>query len=228
MIKHPSNWRQLGKEITIGDIDSAMMQIISEIDCFNLSFSGGIDSSLLLYYLLEIKGKANTFTVANDINHPDIEYSRKALTYFEDKYQVKIQHHTMIRPNISGNNLVYSYYKGLSYLISEIIAGDGIDELACGYYKHQDLQEETYQDYLQRVQADHLEPLNENSGKVMVYLPYVNDRIANLFHRIPLYRKVSETDRKIIMMQLAEGKVPPEIIERKKYGFATIFEKVAV
>lgn len=195
MIIHPKNWRQLGKAITIEDIDIAMRQIITEIDCFNLSFSGGIDSSLLLYYLLELKGKANTFTVANDANHPDIEYSRKALAYFEDKYKVQIQHHTMIKPDISGNDLVYSYYKALSYLISGIIAGDGIDELACGYYKHQDLQEETYQDYLQRVQADHLEPLNENSGEVMVYLPYADDRIANLFHRIPLYRKVNEVNR---------------------------------
>jgi len=228
MIKHPSNWRQLGKAITIEDIDKAMRQIISEIDCINLSFSGGIDSSLLLYYLLELKGNVNTFTVANDVNHPDIEYSRKALAYFEDRYKIKIQHHTMIRPNISGNDLVYSYYKGLSYFIDRIIAGDGIDELACGYYKHQDLQEETYQDYLQRLQIEHLEPLNKNSGNVKVYLPYADSRIANLFHRIPLYRKVNEVHRKITMMQLADGKVPLEIVERKKYGFAQNCEKVAV
>lgn len=228
MIIYPSNWQQLGKEITIEDIDSAMRQSISEIDCFNLSFSGGIDSSLLLYYLLEVKGKANTFTVANDANHPDIEYSQKALIYFEDKYKVKIQHHTMIRPNISGNDLVNSYYKALSCQISEIIAGDGIDELACGYYKHQDLQEETYQDFLQRLQAEHLEPLNENSGNVKVFLPYADDRIANLFHRIPLYRKVDEANRKITMLQLADGKVPLEIIERRKYGFAGSFTKVGV
>lgn len=228
MIIHPSNWQQLGKEITIGDIDSAMREIISEIDCFNLSFSGGIDSSLLLYYLLEIKGKANTFTVANDVNHPDIEYSRRAIAYYEQNYKIKIPHHVMIRSNISGNDLVFSYYKGLSYLISEIIAGDGIDELACGYYKHQDLQEETYQDFLQRLQSEHLKPLNENSGKVMVYLPYADDRIANLFYRIPLYRKVNEVDRKIIMIKLADGKVPLEFIERRKYGLGTNFEKVKV
>ena len=91
MIIYPSNWRQLGKEITISDIDSAMRQVVSGIDCLNLSFSGGVDSCLLLYYLLEVKGAAFVFPVANDPEHPDIEYSRKALSYFEKKYKVKIQ-----------------------------------------------------------------------------------------------------------------------------------------
>lgn len=228
MIVHPSNWQKLGREITIEDIDGAMRRVISEIDCLNLSFSGGVDSSLLLYYLLEVKGKANTFTIANDIEHPDIEYSRKAISFFEHKYKIQIPHHTMVRPNISGDALVFSYYRALSNLIPSIITGDCIDELACGYYNHQDLKEETYQDYLQSLQDNHLIPLNENSGKVQVYLPFADDRIANLFYRIPLYRKVNETSRKKIIMELAEGKMPPEIIERRKYGLGTSCSKVSV
>ncbi len=226
MIVYPRNWRQLGKEVTLDDIDNIMRQVISGIDCYNLSFSGGVDSSLLLYYLLEVKGKANAFTVANDINHPDIEYSRKALACYEQRYEIEITHHTMIKPSVSGDDLVSAYYSALSNLISDIITGDCIDELACGYYGHQDLQEETYHDYLQKLQSAHLEPLDENSGKVRVYLPFADDRIASLFYRIPLYRKVSEAGRKLVITQLAEGKVPDEIIQRRKFGFATIAEGV--
>ena len=121
-----------------------------------------------------------------------------------------------------------SYYKALSNLISSIITGDCIDELACGYYKHQDLTEETYQEYLRRLQFEHLEPLDLNSGKVNVYLPYADERIANLFHRIPLYQKVSIEDRKLMIKQLAVGKVPYYVIERRKYGLGTSVQKVAV
>jgi len=228
MIIFPSNWRQLGKEVFINDIDNAMRQIMSEIKCTNLSFSGGGDSSLLLYYLLEVKGNANAYTCVNDANHPDIEYSRKALDYFEQIYKIKIPHHTMIRPNVSGDELVKSYYGALSCLLTDIIAGDCIDELACGYYGHQDLQEETYQDYLQKVQSNHLEPLNENSGNVRVYLPFADDRVASLFHRIPVYKKVSKVERKIIINLLADGKVPQCVIERRKYGLGTSLQKVSV
>ncbi|KKK46945.1 hypothetical protein LCGC14_3160150, partial [marine sediment metagenome] len=61
-----------------------------------------------------------------------------------------------------------------------------------------------------------------------VHIPYADDRITNLFHRIPLYRKVNESSRKWVIMELAEGKVPAENIERKKYGFATNFQIVGV
>ena len=228
MIVYPSNWRQIGKEVNLDDIDNAIRQVISDIDCLNLSFSGGIDSSLLLYYLLEVKGKANTFTVANDASHPDIEYSRKALAYYEQRYGVKITHYTMIRPKVSGDDLVSAYYSTLACLILDIIAGDCIDELACGYYGHQDLREKTYQDYLQRLRSAHLEPLNINSGKVRVHLPFADDRIASLFHRMPLYQKVSTVGRKLVISQLAEGKVPEYIIERRKYGLGTSLQKVGI
>ena len=228
MIIHPKNWQNVGKQVTIADIDNALNEIISGIDCINISFSGGVDSCLLLHYLLKNKGRANAFTVANDAKHPDIEYSCEAIKYYEHKYATKISHHVMIRPKVSGDDLVKSYYGALACLISSIIAGDCIDELACGYYKHQDLQEETYQNYLQRLQAEHLEPLNRNSGKVMVYLPFADDRITNLFHCIPLYHKVDLEGRKLIIMELAEGKVPTENIERRKYGLGTSIHKIGV
>ena len=53
-IVFPENWDKVGVPITLIDIDNAIRQVISEIDCCNISFSGGVDASLLLYYLLEV------------------------------------------------------------------------------------------------------------------------------------------------------------------------------
>lgn len=230
MIVFPKNWRNFGVPVTLDDIDSAMRRIVRGIDCINLSFSGGVDSSLLLYYLLEVKGRARCFTTANDYNHPDIHYSANAIGWFEKKYSTHIDRVVLIRPKLEGDDLVKAFYSAIkfSFGVKAIIAGDCIDELSCGYYDHQDLREETYQDYLERLQAEHLEPLDSNSGDVRVYLPYADSRVSSLLYRVPSWRKVSETCRKIVMMELADGKVPTDSIERKKYGFATNKEKATV
>lgn len=228
MIVHPRNWSELGVPIVMGDIDEALREVVKDINCINLSFSGGIDSSLLLYYLLEVKGTARCFTIANDAEHPDIEYSAKAIRWFEERYKVRIDHMTFVRPRLEGNDLVKAFYGALKPSVSCIIAGDCIDELSCGYYAHQDMTEETYQDYLKRLQREHLRPLNQNSGGIAVYLPYADDRVTSLLYQIPLYEKVNAGRRKIVIMELAEGRVPPESIDRKKYGFGTSAVKAKV
>lgn len=228
MIIYPKNWQEFGRPVTIDKIDKALRCVIGNIDCINLSFSGGLDSSLLLYYLLEVKGKARAFTITNNVDHPDIKYSQESIKYFEGKYKVHIDHMVFIRPHLEGDDLVRAYYRILKPFATNIISGDCIDELCCGYYNHQDLKEETYHEYLGRVQAEHLKPLNDNSGDIAVYLPYADNRVANLFFRIPLYKKVSLSSRKMIITQLANGKVLPKVIERKKYGLATSITKTEV
>lgn len=219
MIVYPENWRELGKKVIPEDIDKVLRRIILGIPCSSLSYSGGVDSSLLLYYLMEVKGNAKCFTVTNDKDHPDLYYSQIGISYYERIYKTKIPHNVIIRPHLQGNDLVRCFYSYLSLVSRAIIAGDGIDELACGYYAHQDNpSEEVYFDYLKRLRAEHLEPLNNNSGDVQVYEPYCDDRLANLLYRVPLAEKVTSENRKMIIQRLADGKVPNELIERRKYG----------
>jgi len=229
MIVYPEDWRSFGSPVTTGDIDKAMREVLEGIDCNNLSFSGGVDSSLLLYYLLEVHGVAQVFTIANLSDHPDILFAEKSLHYFEERYGIKIPHTVFVRPNIEGDELVRCFYNLLSDSgVRRIIAGDCVDELACGYYAHQDMTEETYYGYLRRSQGDHLEPLNKNSGDIGVYLPYADCRVASLFYQMPLQDKVSHECRKIAILSLADGRVAPEVIERKKYGFATSVQEASV
>ncbi len=225
MIIHPANWRQIGQRVSLDDIDSALRDVIKDIDCSSLSLSGGVDSSLLLYYLLESGRRVRTFTVANSPDHPDIAYASKVIEYFERQYASHIEQAVFIRPGLEGNALVRAFYSCLEGRgVKTIIAGDCIDELACGYYTHQDLTESTYWRHLDRLQPDHLVPLDDNSGGIGVYIPFADDRISNLFYRIPLSEKVNNEDRKLIVKALANGKVPNDIIERRKYGLATSFK----
>lgn len=219
-IVFPEDWGQVGRKFLLTDIDKALRKVITEIDCCNLSYSGGIDSSLLLYYILEIKGKANLFTVVNNEVHPDLKYAILGREHFENRYRASLSHEVIIIPDCESDELVRLYYARLT--CSDIITGDGIDELACGYYAHQSCpDEETYQEILSGLQANQLQPLNENSGNVRVYLPYIAAPVANLLYRIPLSEKVNHQERKLIIKALAQDKVPIDIIDRKKYGLGT-------
>jgi hypothetical protein len=83
---------------------------------------------------------------------------------------------------------------------------------------------ETYEFYLSRLYPDHLVPLNRNSAGVEVYLPYLDASLIKTYRQIPLFRKVSEIERKIVMKELARNlKIPNEIINRNKYGFCDAF-----
>ena len=229
MIVFPEDWNQLGQKVKLADIDNVLRQVIAEIDCCNLSYSGGIDSSLLLYYLLETGRDVNLFTVSNDAEHPDLEYAKLGHRFFENRYGRSLPHKVFVLHDCEGDELVRRYYLELASICSDIITGDGIDELACGYYSHQSLQnDKTYYDLLRKVQANHLQPLNENSGSVKVYVPYIDARIANLFYRVPLTDKVNDQGRKLVIRALADGRMPLEIIERRKYGLGTSHNKVKV
>ncbi len=224
MIVYPADWLHIGKIVSLKHISKTMEQIISGIKCSNLSFSGGLDSCLLLYWMLTTGHKVNTFTVACNEDHPDIHYAMKAIKYFESKFSVPINSDVHIfTTGIHGDEAVKSYYKQLALKIDSIISGDGIDELMCGYYSHQIKPDEsTYYKYLRLLQKDHLVPLDQNSGSVNVYIPYLDKRLVDILVQIPSYEKVNRTDRKIIMKRLGKGKIPDYVIERKKYGFCTI------
>lgn len=223
MIVYPDKWQSIGAPITLRQIEATLTEIVSGIPCDCLSFSGGLDSSLLLYFMLEAGKKARVFTITCSDNHPDIHYSTLVINHFKKKYKVNIEGSWRVLNNVMGDSLVRAFYNsGLSQYTDSIIAGDGIDEFMAGYYNHQrNPTEDVYYDYLRRLQAEHLVPLHENSGSIKVYLPYIDPRLTTLLCQIPLCDKVDKNTRKKLMVELAKGKLPNDVIERRKYGFGT-------
>jgi len=230
MIVYPVEWYGIGMEIELPEIDGAILDILQSIDCSSLSFSGGIDSSLLLYYLLKLNRKVRAFTIVPEADHPDVLYSRMVVQYLEKEFDVYIERHLFVsEKGEAGDLLVQEFYSKLRNFTDSIIAGDGVDEFMAGYYDHQKMpSEEIYYRYLRQLQSEHLIPLNDNSGEVRVYLPYIDKRLVYLMSQIPLIDKVDLYERKKVMVELAKGKLPQEVIERKKYGFCTSCRKVLV
>lgn len=223
-IVFPKNWATLGKPVSSAKIGKRLRVILKNIPCNNLAYSGGIDSSLLLFYLLANGKKVNTFTITSDQNHPDNEYSIKGIEYYTKIFGKEcINGHWFTRPKSGvGDDLVKVFYQILPAWCNGIIAGDGIDEYMGGYYKHQEIAtEDCYFKILRSLHNENLKPLNENSGSIKVYLPYLDEKLVSLFSQIPLSEKVSNSGRKLLIVDLAKGKIPEDIINRRKYGFAT-------
>lgn len=124
-----------------------------------------------------------------------------------------------------GDKTVQLFYKFVCKYTEKLVAGDTIDEYTGGYYAHMaNPTEKVYYSYIRQLQKNHLIPLDENSGKVKVYLPYADEKVIGLLSQIPLKDKVDLKSRKKIMVELAKGKVPEEVITRRKYGFCDSFK----
>lgn len=226
MIVYPKHWDRIGQSISLDCIEQVIVEILEDYNCSCLSLSGGLDSSLMLYFMGVVFDKVTAFTIGFPEIHPDIEYSRLvAKTFGNVMHEVYTPSENEIADEVEkkpgpdvGVKLFYRFLarKG----IPAIIACDGIDEYMAGYYDHQQHPDEaTYYKYIRRLRDEHLKPLNDNSGDIKVYLPYLDRRLLLLLNQIPLSDKVDRENRKKIMVNLAAGRVRDGIITRWKYGF---------
>lgn len=227
MIVFPKDWAHKGQAVSLDLIEETIFNILERLDppCHNLSLSGGVDSSYMLYCMTKVYGnEINTYTITEDSNHPDFIFSKEISDFFGVRWipftPYLIPDDEEIPAEDRGVKLFYNFLENIG--IEGIITGDGIDELMAGYYAHQtDPSETVYYDHLRLLYKNHLEPLNKNSGKVKVHLPYLDNSLILLLSQIPLSEKVDRSNRKKIMTKLSKGKIPDEIINRRKLGFCS-------
>jgi len=225
VIVYPRRWDEVGQKITIDDIDRGILNSLRWIESDNLALSGGLDSSLILWYLAVLceREEINCYVIAKNTEHPDYIYSNLIAGRFKAaNLNVYMPSNIPLMKNgFPGDEIVKAFYDNLAKLgVSDIISCDGIDEYMCGYYNHQkNPTEEVYFDYIRRLKDEHLAPLDRNSGDIKVWLPYLEPELLFLLSQIPISEKVDSMCRKKMMVQLAEGKLPEEIINRRKYGF---------
>lgn len=226
MIVYPSDWEFIGQPVTTERLEHLLLTILGEIDCNDLSFSGGLDSSVMLYYLSRNRAKVRAWTIGLSEDHPDVVYSRRIAKLFGNV------EHTVFIPtrddielatmdnDLPGDEAVRLFYGLYGSHGSSIIACDGVDELMCGYYDHQRCPSyDTFFHHLRALRPEHLLPLHENSGNIRVYLPYLDFRFASSLLSTPIDNKVDSSNRKKLMVELASGKLPDDAINRWKYGF---------
>ena len=226
MIVYPDNWEFVGQPVTVGRLEYLVISVLEKIDCCDLSFSGGLDSSVILYYLSHLKTRVRAWTIGLSDDHPDVVYSKRVVELFDNvehtvfiptEDEIKLAH---LEDDLPGDEAVRLFYKFFSKYGDSIISCDGVDELMCGYYNHQANQTyTTFFYHLKALKMNHLTPLHKNSGDVKVYLPYLNDQFANALLYTPIEYKVDDSSRKKLMVKLAHGKIPDDVINRWKYGF---------
>ena len=225
MIVCPENFADVGQPVTVEQIEKTISEVVAGIDCDCLALSGGVDSSLLLWFMLQTRDKVRAFTIGYPAGHPDIEYAKLMVSEFPNRVD-----HNIFTPDFlllperdsdrTGNLAVRMFYEFVGEYSDAVLTGDGIDEFMCGYYAHQsEPTEKTYYDFMRRLRDEQLLPLDRNSGSVRVYLPYIDRRVIHLLAQVPISKKVGPTGRKLLMQQMVEGKVPNSIISRWKYGF---------
>ena len=227
MIFYPTNWQEIGQPVAIQSIEAAIRMAVKRCGCYAVTLSGGIDSSLLLHYLASTGREVEAFTLGLSENHPDVVHARLMASRYSN-----VTHHVYIptademqreagKPgDLDGDENVRLLYRFIGEHVSEAIAGDGIDEWACGYWKHiQAPTETTYVEFLRRLVPEQLEPLHRNSGNIFIHLPYLDRDVIHLLAQVPLADKTTTTCRKRIMVELAHrAGIPTPIIERNKYG----------
>lgn len=232
MIVYPRGWDQIGVPIICAEIEKKIKEVISNRCCNCLALSGGLDSSLMLYFMVHEYTEVEAFTIGSSEEHPDVRYARLVTEPFDNvKHRVYIPTQEEINEEIDvpgdvpGDKATRLFYKFVEKYTDRIISGDGADEFMAGYYGHQNHPNEFgYYGYIRQLQERQLVPLDGNSGSVSVYLPYLDKSLLYLLSQIPLTEKVNENERKILMVKMARGKIPDSIIERRKIGFCDVLK----
>jgi len=230
VIIYPDNWSTIGAIVGVSQVEDTIEQVTKDVPCCALSLSGGVDSALLLYYMSKHNTQVRAYTIGYSENHPDVIYARKICKQFDNvKHVVHIPKSKVetVGCDLDGDEAVREFYKFVGSFEESIVTGDGIDEFMCGYYKHQqDKTDETYYKCIRELFSIQLEPLNRNSGGVLVYLPYLDDRLLRLLVMIPTSEKVDIDNRKKIIISIAKDKLPSSIVYRRKYGFCNALNDI--
>jgi asparagine synthase (glutamine-hydrolysing) len=216
---------------------NALEEACNECKSNLISLSGGLDSSIITYFLKQRKPKAVTI-IAKDFVSTDLTYCQmisKEMQLPLTIYNVKteqileaIEETIKILKNFNDieirNNVVM--YLAIKWAKDNgeksIITGDGADELFAGYSFLINKSEEELEKEIKRICSVMHFPTQE-IGKAMgitIESPFLNDKVVQLAENIPVKLKVNEEEGKRhgkwILRKTFEKNIPRQIVWRKK------------
>ena len=216
---------------------SALEESCNECKSNLISLSGGLDSSIIAYFLKQRKPKAVAI-IAEDFVSTDLTYCQmisKEMQLPLTIYNVKtkqileaIEETIKILKNFNDieirNNVVM--YLAIKWAKDNgeksIITGDGADELFAGYSFLINKSEEELEREIKRVCSVMHFPTQE-IGKALgitIESPFLNDKVVQLAEKIPVNLKVKEEDGKRhgkwILRKTFEKNIPRQIAWRVK------------
>ena len=202
-----------------------------------LALSGGLDSSIIAYFLKEKKPNAITI-ITEDFIASDLTYCQLVGKHFEiplkiqsvktDKILKSVEQTIKILKNFNDieirNSIVM--YLALETIKKEgynsIITGDGADELFAGYNFLLNKELKDLEIELKRIWKTMHFPSHEigNALGVNVESPFLNEDIVDIAKTIPVEYKVHKEEGTIlgkwILRKIFEEKIPKSITRRQK------------
>jgi asparagine synthase (glutamine-hydrolysing) len=197
-----------------------------------ISLSGGLDSTILAYYLQKQKPKAISI-IAKDFEANDLVYCQMASQEFDlplTIYNVEteqileaVEETIKILKNFNDIDVMYLAIKWAKDNQSDgIITGDGADELFAGYNFLLDKSKEELEEEIQRIYSIMHFP-TQKIGKYLglkVESPFLDEDVVDFALSIPGNLKVDTRDGKKygkwILRKTFEGKIPEKILWREK------------
>lgn len=235
----PKDWKRILKEKVIEDplrqvtTEELMAKLLQQLkkclEAFNgqefcLALSGGLDSTVLAFLLKNFLNTSfSVITIGRTTEHPDIIFATDVAKI------LKLSHKVFTLSDLHESKDTYTdlfaAIRQTKYRHS--IHADTIDEMQGGYWLHKkNADRKTFNDYWERLIPEHLNPLMFYSKKcnISVGLPYL--AAHDLLRRIEIKQRVDNKQGKILLRQLAiKVGVPEKIINRKKIGLCSVWDK---
>ena len=227
---------------------------IKESKTIGVSFSGGVDSSLLAKITKDLGYDVVLLTMGFEDSH-DVEFSKIMAKTLQMKHEIELISEetfsdvakkiweTINVDNLSWNeNCIAFYYVAnlaKKHNISKVITANGIDELFCGYNSYRDfipegekvvleLMKEKLDNEIRMMKA--VNHITSEFG-VQIVQPFLSEKFVEFAKTIPIEHKIKNKDdlvRKHIVRKLALSVGVPEesaLKQKKAMQYGSLIHK---
>ncbi len=209
------------------------------LDCKadSISFSGGLDSSIIAYFLKDLKPKMYTI-IAKDFLAADLTYCQLFTKELNLPLEIKTVETNEILSAVEETIKILRHFNDIEirnsvvmYLAlskikenghTSVITGDGADELFAGYSFLLRKTENELEKDLERIRKIMHFPTNELGKNIGIEIesPFLNEGIVEFAKKLPNDLKIkTENGKKYgkwILRKAFEGKIPESILWRDK------------
>jgi asparagine synthase (glutamine-hydrolysing) len=243
-----------GLEKGLYDVTVQSLESVKESKTMGISFSGGVDSSLLAKIAKDLVYDVILLTMGFEDSH-DVEFSKTMAKILGIRHEIElISENTFsdvarkISDMINVNNLSWNenciafYYVAKlakKHNISKVITANGIDELFCGYNSYRDFIPEGEEAVIGLVkekidnEVRMMKAVNQVTSEfgVQIVQPFLSEKFIEFAKTVPLEHKIKDKDdlmRKHIVRKLALSIGVPEesaLKQKKAMQYGSLIHK---
>jgi asparagine synthase (glutamine-hydrolysing) len=243
-----------GLEKELYDVTVQSLESVKESKTMGISFSGGVDSSLLAKIAKDLGYDVILLTMGFEDSH-DVKFSKTMAKILGIRHEIElISENTFsdvarkISDMINVNNLSWNenciafYYVAKlakKHNISKVITANGIDELFCGYNSYRDFIPEGEEAVIGLVkekidnEVRMMKAVNQVTSEfgVQIVQPFLSEKFIEFAKTVPLEHKIKDKDdlmRKHIVRKLALSIGVPEesaLKQKKAMQYGSLIHK---